>query len=212
MTVAYCRVELAETNWRFVRYATETGVENHARPRGKLWACRPCGFERLSLADAPDPEGIARAVLDEWMRGRGDGYCPAIGEPSQQGSWRLDYSDALLHLQAAVWESYLLWGGSGNFTGWCTLSMKRRLLDWWRSQHGRGIVKPQHAAASLDAPADDSDDGRSALGSSLSGGHLDVAEHSVAGLRRALLRRDSRPPDFAARPAGRSRPGPGSDG
>lgn len=156
----YCRRCQRETRFVFAGHATGDARENTTRPRGELWRCWNCGFERLALADAGDVKGLCRWMLDKHLRRTGAGSVTELGvvqggTSGHGGDGKLDFEDALLELHMVVWHAYLQWDGRGTFTGFATMRLDSKLKRWYERQLGRGKgQKPEAAATSLQSDYD----------------------------------------------------------
>lgn len=177
----HCRGCSISTLHPFAGWVTEDGHENTIRPRAYYRTCRECSLLVMVLDDVNDLEGLARAVLDRYLRPLG-GAATATAKPF--GPAPLDW-DACLHwLVHEAWQLYEQhWNpnygdGRVTFRGYATRTMQLRLGVWIRDETGdangrsKGRVFPKAHAPSVSTSLDGllDEDLRNYRGDALDGG------------------------------------------
>lgn len=206
----YCRGCSSTTLHPFAGWATTDGRENTIRPRAYYRTCSGCGLLVLVLDDVTDLEGLARAVLDKYLRSRGGASTP-VSKPV--GPAPLDWDACLNYLVDEGWKLYeRSWNpaygdGRVTFRGYATNKMQHKLYSWIEDETGdasgrsKGRVHPKAHAPSVCRSLDqlleqrDLDDGaaldrrtddRDPLAEALTGGAGDIADDYSPDLAWAL--------------------------
>lgn len=195
----HCRGCGSRTLHVFAGWATEDGRENTIRPRAYYRTCRDCGLLVMVLDDVNDTEGLARTVLDRYLRPLG-GAATSIQKPF--GPPPLNWDAALHFLVHVAWQLYeKSWNpeygdGRVTFLGYATRKMQYELTAWIRDETGdatsraKGRVHPKAHAPSVSVSLDqllepdkrDDEKGRAGVaGLGYSEEHRSPMEASIGG-------------------------------